>query len=157
SGSDALGPVLELEPSGTRFLADAIVQMPLWSRPLRLRPHIDVLEADGSRAVISGDAVIAAAFPGLTAGVQFPISGFTEFQPAVSSTCNDDSDCVTGLVCHSGACGCGTGDCTLPCGANSDCGSGLACLSGLCVSAGNACSDDSDCGTGQSCQSGVCA
>jgi hypothetical protein len=170
-GQTEKGPVVDFEPSGTKFLLPVTITIPTTATSAS-GVFVEAVEGDSSTLEIA----VASVAGGLAT---FKATGFTEFGVVTGGSCSTDADCASGTVCVDGTCAspsttcasgqteCGgactdlasdpdnCGACGTACPAGASCGSG-ACATTTIVDGGGACSTDSDCAPGSECVSGEC-
>lgn len=173
----AAGPAVDFGPDGLAFETAATMTLPV-SKTLgadeELRIH--VLESDGTRSVIEGEALSYDAAKGT---VSFAVEHFTRYQPGSRQRpqCRADADCPNGDWCVNGACttptpgqcrsandcapteSCIQGSCQVPnlpsCQTDADCSRGESCVSGQCQPQ-SGCSTDADCPSNEVCELAIC-
>jgi Cys-rich repeat protein len=152
AGSTAIGPVVDFEPSGTKFAIPVTMTLPvtLPGGTSASNIFVEAVEADGTARQIAAQYANGIA--------TFHVNGFTSFGGATmstdgGSTCATDSDCPTGDDCVSGVCSPAASSCTT----DSDCPTREVCVSGSCAVPSDSCSTDTDCASGEVCISGSCS
>jgi len=171
TGTTTAGPVVDFEPSGTKFAVPVTITLPV-TLPAGVsssRLFVEALEAGGETSRLAASYVAGFA--------TFHANGFTDFGGCIapagsdaSLNCIADSDCAAGQVCNSGICvggvsGDGGTDATFGCSDNTECPAGEQCVDGFCgftvdasvIDGGPAaCATDADCPSGEQCFSGEC-
>ena len=161
SGSKAAGPVLDFEPSGTKFAVPVVMSIPTTATSAS-SSFVEAKEADGT----TSELAILSIAGGLAT---FHASGFTDFgvstSLSTSSSCTSNSDCAAGQTCVNGVCSAATtGDDAGTCG-DGVCTAGETCEScpsdcGSCATnkdASTGCTTDVECAAGQVCVAGECS
>jgi len=162
SGARAAGPVIDFEPSGTRFALPVTITIPTTATAIK-GAFVEAVEADGSTSELAVTSISG----GLAT---FHATGFTDFGVATGEGCAAATDCAAGQICANGACVTSSDVDASACGTSADCPAGMVCVAGVCAAssetdacvlvtcaeAGVTCGTISD-GCGGSLDCGTCA